>query len=131
MIDATSAALEKALGLRMKAHEAHVSNIANSNVPGYKALKVDFDARMNEALEGAAGEEGTLIERERNAQTLLDNVEAEIIEDPLARMSGNGNTVNMEREQTELAKNTIAYETALQLLSKKFFMAKHVLGGGG
>ncbi|MBS1982990.1 MAG: flagellar basal body rod protein FlgB [Bdellovibrionales bacterium] len=130
MIDATMAALEKSMDLRMRAHEIHASNIANANVPGYKAKRIDFDARMQEALDAMEGN-APKVAREHEAMNRIQNVEGDIYEDPLARMSGDGNTVNMEREQTEIAKNTIAYETAIQLLSKKFMFQKQVLSDGG
>lgn len=129
MIDATAAALERTLDLRMKAHEVHASNVANANVPGFKAKKIDFEGRMREALAGVEGP-GTRVERQANASAKAENVSADVYEDPLARMSGDGNTVNMETEQAEIAKNTIAYEAALQLLNKRFLMQKTVLTEG-
>lgn len=132
MIDATMAALEKTLDMRMRAHEIHTSNIANANVPGFKAKKIDFEARMREALEVMDGEPaGPAAALEQSAKERLADVEPDVVEDPLARMSGDGNTVNMEREQTELAKNTIAYETAIALLNKKFLFQKQVLSDSG
>ena len=131
MFDATMAALEKALDIRMRAHEVHISNVANANVPDYKARKVDFEARMREALQPLEQETGTQIERENTVQARVANVEAEVYEDPLAVMNGDGNTVNMDKEQSEIAKNTIGYEGAIQLMSKKFALQKFVLGEGG
>ncbi len=131
MIDATMAALEKTLDLRMRAHEVHTSNVANANVPGYKAKKVEFDARMREAMDSLESEDATLGEKERVAKENLESVAPEIYEDPLARASGDGNTVDAEREQAEIAKNTIAYQTAIQLLNKKFLLNKQVLSDGG
>lgn len=131
MVDATMAALERAIDFRMRSHEIHTSNIANANVPNYKARKLDFDGRMREAMETLEQNQGTTIERESVAKERLAQVEPEIYEDPLARPSGDGNTVDMEREQAEIAKNTIAYETAIQLLNKKFMMNKQVLSDGG
>lgn len=129
MIDATAAALERTLDLRMKAHEVHASNVANANVPGFKAKKIDFEGRMREALQGVEGP-GTRIERQQDASAKAATVSADVYEDPMARMSGDGNTVNMETEQAEIAKNTIAYEAALQLLNKRFLMQKTVLTEG-
>jgi flagellar basal-body rod protein FlgB len=62
--------------------------------------------------------------REEAATQEVQNVEADIYEDPTAPMNGDGNTVNTEREQTEIAKNTLGYETAIQLLNKKICAAK-------
>lgn len=132
MIDATMAALERAIDLRMRAHEVHTTNIANADVPGYKAKKIDFDARMRDALEVMNSETTTTqVQREQLAKEGLGNVAPDIYEDPLARLGGDGNSVDMEREQAEVAKNTIAYETAVQLLNKKFLLSKQVLSEGG
>jgi flagellar basal-body rod protein FlgB len=115
----------------MKAHETHVSNVANANVPNYKSLKTDFEAKMKDALERAdSAQARTLIAREHIIEEAVRNVAPDIHEDPNAPMNGIGNTVDMEREQTELAKNTIAYQTAIQLINKKFAMQKYVVSEG-
>ncbi len=129
IFDATMAALQKSLDLRMRAFETHTSNVANANVANYKSKRVDFESRMKEALEGLS-QDSPLIEREGSAKQKIDKVTPEIIEDPLARPNGDGNTVNMEKEQAEIAKNTIAYQTAAQLISMKFAMAKYSIGDG-
>jgi len=129
MFDATITALQKMLDLRMQSQELHTSNVANANVPNYKARSLDFEARLDEAL-APLDKAGTLIEREARASQLATNVAPDIYEDPLAPMNGSGNTVNMDKEQTEIAKNTIAYETGIELLRHKLSMQKLVLGEG-
>jgi flagellar basal-body rod protein FlgB len=131
MFDSTIGLLERSLDLRMKAHEAHVSNVANANVPNYKALRADFEGKMKEALDRAdSSSERTRIAREHVIEEAVRNVAPDIHEDPLLPMNGMGNTVDMEREQTEIAKNTIGYQTAIQLINKKFAMQKYVVSEG-
>lgn len=130
MTDATTAMLERVLDLRMKAHEVYTSNIANANVPQYKAKKIEFDRALEEAVEQSDSGR-TLQGRELALEAAVQDVNAAVYEDPTAPMKGNGNTVNMEQQQTELAKNTIAYDTAIQLINKKFAMARYVLQEGG
>ncbi|NCN40415.1 flagellar basal body rod protein FlgB [bacterium] len=128
-MDATTAVLERVLDMRMKAHEAHVSNIANANVPNFKAKKVEFTKALEEAIsQGDVGK--TLKSQEEAIRRAALSVAESVYEDPDAPMKSNGNTVNMEREQTELAKNTIGYETAIQLINKKFAMQRYVLSEG-
>ncbi len=133
MFDAATAALEKILDLRMRAHEIHASNIANANVPEFKARKIDFDRRMQEALEvmDPEAKDQPRLARERSAAEGLESVQPDIYEDPLAKMNSNGNTVNAEREQAEVAKNTLAYEAALQMLNRRYMMEKLAIDGGG
>ncbi len=130
IIDSTTAVLEKVLDMRMKVHEAHVSNVANANVPNYKAKKVEFSKALEEAL--YQGElEPTLKAQEDAIMKAALSISEDVYEDPSAPMKSNGNTVDMEKEQTALAKNTIAYETAIQLINKKFAMSKYVLSEAG
>jgi flagellar basal-body rod protein FlgB len=129
VLDSTTALLERVLDLRMKAHEVHVSNIANANVPHYKSKKIEFTRALDEAIQKASDLE-TQKKEDESLKAAVAQVRLHIYEDPNAPMKSNGNTVDMEREQTELAKNTIAYETAIQLLNKKFAMAKYVVTEG-
>jgi len=130
MIDTTWAALEKTLDLRARAHSIHTSNIANANVPDYKAKKIDFESRMRSALEALDGET-PLLQREAASTAQVQSVDADIYQDPLAKASGDGNTVNMDKEQTEIAKNMIAYQGAVQMLNKRIAMEKFALAEGG
>lgn len=130
MIDATLSILEKSLEMRARAHEIHTSNIANANVPGFKAKKIDFENRLREAMGELEAPNEPMVQREGIVSGQVAEVRPDIYEDPLAKASGDGNTVNMEREQTELAKNTIGYEASVQLINKKFALSKYVLDGG-
>jgi flagellar basal-body rod protein FlgB len=130
MFDATLSLLERSLDLRMKAHEVHVSNLANANVTNFKARRVDFEERLQAAL-GEAPLDETRVTTEEVLKRAVEQVVPQIYEDPLAAPSGNGNTVSAEREQVAIAKNTVAYEASLQLLNKKFALQKYVLSEGG
>jgi flagellar basal-body rod protein FlgB len=130
MIDATTKLLERVLDLRMNQHQVHVSNVANANVPGYKAKKVDFDQAVSQALQSAEKKD-VLRAYEAQLEKAVEQIKADVYEDPLAVMNGNGNTVNMEREQTDLAKNTIAYEAAITLVNKRLAMQKYIFSEGG
>ncbi len=133
MSDITLTALEKNLDLRMKAHEIHTSNIANANVPNYKAKKIDFDHQFREvldAMEAADNAQEPMIAKEIQTNPRLAAIEGNVYEDPAAKMNGIGNTVKMEKEQAEMAKNTIAMEAAMKLVNKKLALQKYVVGEG-
>jgi flagellar basal-body rod protein FlgB len=46
-------------------------------------------------------------------------------------LRGDGNTVDIERTMGNLAKNTLLFNTAAQLISKKFSWLKNAIKGGG
>jgi flagellar basal-body rod protein FlgB len=132
MTDATLTALEKVLDLRTQAHQIHTSNLANANVNDYKAKKIDFDQRLRQALEPLKDSENqTQKTIEIQAKQELNNVVADVYEDPLAPKNGNGNTVNPDQEQAEIAKNMIGYQTAIQLVNKKLALQKYIISEGG
>ncbi len=130
MFDVTQLTLEKVLELRTLAHQIHSSNLANANVSDFKAKKTDFEGKLREALEETTNPV-PLIKKEVQAQQKISEVGADVYEDPLAPIAGNGNSVNPDKEQTEIAKNMIGYQTAIQLLNKKIAMQKYVLSEGG
>ena len=131
MIDGTTAILERVLDIRMQKHALHVSNIANSNVPDFKSKTLDFESRMKDAIAFAENSGNTERSQSQALENQAKNITADVYEDPLAVMKGDGNSVNMDKEQTELAKNTIAYEGAIQLINKKMALQKYVLAEGG
>lgn len=130
MLDATMLTLERVLDLRSQKHALHTSNIANANVPDYKARKIDFEGRMQAALQ-VLEQDNPMLKREGQASAQVLEVTPDIYADPLAKPSGDGNTVSSDKEQTEIAKNMIGYQGAVQLLNKKFALQKYVLGEGG
>ena len=46
------------------------------------------------------------------------------------KASGDGNTVDIEKEMTDLAENNILYDAVAQILRKKFQGLKNVIQGG-
>ncbi len=132
MTDATLTALEKVLDLRTQAHQIHTSNLANANVNDFKAKKIDFDQRLRQALDPLKDESNRpRMISEVAAQQELNQVVADVYEDPLAPLNGNGNTVNPDKEQAEIAKNMIGFQTAIQLVNKKLALQKYVISEGG
>lgn len=128
-IDATMSVLERSLDLYMRKHEVHASNIANANVPGFKAKSMDFRERLKEVLDSTPKDQPRLA-HERQLSDAVQQMAPDIYEDPTLPVNGVGNTVEMEREQTEIAKNTIAFQTAIQLVNKKLALQKYVVGEG-
>ena len=49
----------------------------------------------------------------------IQNVEAEVYDNPDIALNNDGNTVDLEREMAELVDNQIAYKAAIQLINKK------------
>lgn len=118
IFDRTTVLLEKVLDLRARNQQIIASNLANAKTPGFEPSKLSFDEDLQNALQaerpGLRGREGT---RER-----LGNIQGTV--------ARSGPSVEPDQEMLDLAENQILYESAVQMLNKKFGMLKYVAGEG-
>ncbi len=136
MLDKLDAALQfdtEALNLRAQRQEILASNIANADTPGYQARDIDFASELNRALEkGRAQGSGLSL-----AVTSARHIPAQTAKLPsmdlLYRIpdqpSMDGNTVDMDRERTQFADNSLKYQTDLTLIGSQIKGMMTVLQG--
>ena len=113
---------ELALDLRARRQALLASNIANADTPNFKARDIDFRAALEGALAGrAAGGELALV------RTALRHFDAAAPGSAVAsaaslryrvpvQASIDGNTVEMDIERAQFARNAMHYEANLTLL---------------
>ena len=124
--------LEKSLNLRSIQHKALSSNIANMDTPNYKAVELDVAEKM--AKQGGATP-GLKLVRTKEGHLPIRNhrsdaVSLKTVKAPSFSLRGDGNTVDIDRTMGKLAKNTLLYNAAAQLISRKFKGLKNVIKGG-
>jgi flagellar basal-body rod protein FlgB len=133
IFDKTTRALGASLNMRQLRNNIINSNIANAETPGYQAKKVDFEQALGRALmvEGAQ-QMGTTSENHIPVGPgAISRTRADVYENPDAEVSNDGNTVNLEREMTSLAENSIMYKAAISLINKKMAALKYAATDGG
>lgn len=112
------------------------SNVANANTPGYKAKKLDFKEVMQNlvpssssmAMEATSRKDlsGTLTNYENPAGFGNGEGESEYIKSFITNQKDesvpplDGNTVDLSKEMSDMASNSIRFEAVAGLLSKKF-----------
>lgn len=124
---------ERALQLRSRRHELILSNIANADTPNYKA----FDMMVDEALTRQLPKEGEMdLEKtnpahfpkggpiDMNVRPRKLNLSTQVT------LRGDGNTVDMEREMSNLAANQLQYKISAQIIGRKFQSLKNIIQGG-
>lgn len=133
LFDKTTRALGATVNLRQVKNNVIASNIANAETPGYQAKKVDFEDALARALdmEGLGRLDGLQAEHYPVGQGSLSRVKADIYENPDVQMSNDGNTVDLHREMSALAENSIMYKAAIQLINKKMAALKYAATEGG
>jgi flagellar basal-body rod protein FlgB len=121
ILDRAFAPLQDALDLRASRQQLLAANIVNADTPGYKAVDMDFAKALQSAVSG------------QGPNLALKTDQAGQLQAPGASQPGagfvgyqqgnterlDGNTVDMNREQSEFAKNSIQYESDLTFLTER------------
>ncbi|MHA7846404.1 flagellar basal body rod protein FlgB [Serratia sp. D1N4] len=135
MLDKLDAALrfgQEALNLRAERQEILAANIANADTPGYQARDIDFASQLSQAM--AQGRASGIALNLTSAQHIpAQNVQPSSLA-LLFRVPDqpalDGNTVDMDRERTHFADNSLKYQTDLTLMSGQIKGMMSVLQGG-
>ncbi|KAA0014459.1 flagellar basal body rod protein FlgB [Billgrantia pellis] len=134
MIDQLEAAFnfhQQALGLRQERHKVLASNIANADTPNYKARDIDFASELKKAVEhGGAGGEGLALARTSDRHLAgqgLASPRQELLYRVPDQPSLDGNTVDMDRERTQFADNSVRYQAALTILNRRIQGLKNAM----
>ncbi len=113
--------LEKLIDFQYDRHTVLATNIANIDTPGYKGN----DLRFSDELKKAASSKGSMSLKKTNEKHLpLKTGELKGVTHRLVPSSGtvhrlDGNTVDLDKKMAKLAENSLYYNTAVQILSKK------------
>ncbi len=127
LFDKTTDALATSLAMRQIRHNVTSANIANAETPNYHAKKVDFEDALAKALDLEGNNSLSTSHGSHYAVGGKPAVEPGIYENPDVALNNDGNTVDMEKEMSALAENSILYKSALQLINKKMAAMKYAI----
>jgi flagellar basal-body rod protein FlgB len=124
---------EQGLKVRSQRQQVLATNIANADTPNYKAQDINFRTAMQSALssdtKNAASQSGGLVTTQANHIGALSQGSAQVQARQQLQNSADGNTVDMDVEQSQFAENALQYETLVQMISGKFKKLNSVLQG--
>lgn len=125
--DRTPKINKKAINLNAQKVSVNVANIANSETPGYKAVRVDFEKELQSAVSGNQMKMKTTNPNHIQPQEqLLKNVEPRIeVDQSPGRIDGNN--VDLDKEVTSMAEAQIAYNAAIAAASKRGAIVKSAI----
>ncbi len=130
LFDKTTDALATSLRMRQIRHNVTSANISNAETPGFHAKKVDFEDTLARALDLDGNASMAATHGEHFAIGSTGTPTAEIYENPDVAINNDGNTVDLEKEMSALAENSILYKSALQLINKKMAALKYAISEG-
>ena len=131
MFNGTISILEKALDMRSMKHNLLISNIANKDTPNYKA----FDLAVDKEMQKLTGTKKTvsLWKTQEGHFPANGDACAEVSITKCSKgleQSMDGNTVDIEKEMTNLAENNLLYDAMAQIIRKKLQGLKVAIQGG-
>ena len=109
--------------------ELITSNIANKDVPGYKAKRIDFEKALARALD--VDNQMTMKTEDGKHFNVgnggFNNLQPEVYDDQSGVVSEDGNSVDVQEEMVLMADNKIMYDTLVQLMNKKLGLMKYAI----
>jgi flagellar basal-body rod protein FlgB len=119
---------QKAIDLRTQKMEIISGNLANANTPGYKARGLDFQSAMKSAT-SRSGQ--SLVKTHENHLSGSLQSQADIgYRIPSQPDTGDGNTVEVQRERNEFLDTGMRYQASVEFLSSKIKGMKKAISGG-
>jgi flagellar basal-body rod protein FlgB len=116
--------LNKAADASWERNELISNNIANQDTPGYKRQDIDFESQLSQVLKN---------QKYTSIDAKVKNVELSRLKGRIYTDYGDfsyrvdGNNVDPEQEQVELASNQLKYQGLIQAMTKEFANIKSVL----
>lgn len=104
-------------------HRIISHNIANADTPNYKSYKVEFGALLDGACFSNKKTRDKHISFEADAEAVIKRNDS-------TTMRLDGNNVDIEYENNELAKNTIYYQTLIEKLNSEITRLKMAINEG-
>lgn len=127
-LDNNFPALRRALDVSHLRNKVIAENLANSETPGFKAGKIDFQKAMSDAEIGA----DLAVSRTNSKHLAPSATKAGIrVEKSERQARADGNNVDQEIEIVNMSENTIIYNTATEILSRKLKMIDFAIEEGG
>ena len=113
LFDVTQLSLETAIRGAAMRQTTLAGNVANANTPGYRRQDVDFHGALKAAMSSGAD---------------LHDVGFTAAVDSSAPMQADGNAVDIDVENANLAKNGLEYEALVSVTSARIAILKSAMG---
>lgn len=119
--------LGKALDAAWTRNNVIDNNISNIDTPDFKASKVEFESILSNALDSSKLKMKKDDPRHLGKGQNLNEITPVVTQDIESDIRMDGNNVDMNTEQSELAQNTLRYYTLLNKLSNNISTMRYVI----
>jgi flagellar basal-body rod protein FlgB len=129
--------VQRSLDAAALSHRVIADNLANVDTPGFKRSEVVFSEKLKQAFEARAGEPQQLAAARTDPGHLafssapsVGEVEPEVLTDKSSSLRNDGNNVDIDREMSLLAQNTVWYSTLAQITQQQFSSLRSAITEG-
>jgi len=126
---AMSAILQRALDGTWQRQRAIANNIANAETPSYKAVKVSFEDSLDKEVQKLAGNMDTGEDFYRGLQEIEDS-EIGTYSDYSTSERADGNNVNLDAENVDMAKTQLQYAYLTRSMTDMFARLRYAISEG-
>ncbi|WP_027963181.1 flagellar basal body rod protein FlgB [Halalkalibacillus halophilus] len=126
LFDDTIQNLQRGMDYASTKNQTIGQNIANVDTPGYKAKSVSFNDFFNEAqanIEATRTNPKHIPFSDHQSSKAISSLRD-------ITYNNNGNSVDLDKQMNELAKNQLYYEALTERVNGKFNSIQTALGGG-
>ncbi|MDF2685016.1 MAG: hypothetical protein K0S55_197 [Clostridia bacterium] len=102
--------------------ETIANNIANNETPGYKSKYVEFEQQLKNALNRSVSKD--------SLQKELENIKPKILQNDNTTAKEDGNNVDLDAENIEMARTQLQYEYLIRVLNTQMNNIKYAINGG-
>ncbi|MEN6521588.1 MAG: flagellar basal body rod protein FlgB [Armatimonadota bacterium] len=121
LTDTTTLSLAKSLDGIAARHKVIANNIANAETPGFVRSDVTFEDSLKQAMESGSDDD---------IRKSLEDIQPQTVADETTAAGPNGNNVSIDKEMADLTKNSLNYESVIQILNMKSTMIKSAITEG-
>ncbi|MGI6731912.1 MAG: flagellar basal body rod protein FlgB [Anaerovoracaceae bacterium] len=125
----TTSLYQRALDGVWQRQRAIANNIANYETPGYKALKVSFEGALEQEIKKL---QSSMASSDKKALDLhaLENSKIHVYKDQFTSERADGNNVNLDYENLEMAKTQIQYQYLTRGVTDTFARLRYAISEG-
>lgn len=122
----SAAMMEKSLSALWKRNQVTMHNIANEDTPGYKAKRVEFESLLNREMNAMTN---VTTFGKRNTIARVNSVEPIVYDDRSTVGRADGNNVDIDAENIELARIQIQYNALAQKITGHYNNLRYAFTG--
>ncbi|MDR2089593.1 MAG: flagellar basal body rod protein FlgB [Clostridiales Family XIII bacterium] len=126
----TTAVLQRSLDGTWQREKVIAANIANHETPGYKAIKVDFEAALDRAVRNLKREAAVSGGSYMRALDSVKKADITLHENRTYSERADASNVNLEEENIEMAKVQLQYSYLTRQITDTFSRLRYAVREG-